>query len=58
VAVDAGPVGAGELAARLRAGEPAVVGRVADGTLLLDPRTMSDGEVEAAAAAAAAAIGE
>jgi L-seryl-tRNA(Ser) seleniumtransferase len=34
------------LAARLRAGEPPVIGRIADGALLLDPRTMTDDEVE------------
>ena len=38
------------LAARLRAGEPAVVGRVAHGRLWLDVLTVADGEVEALAA--------
>ncbi|HEX3317349.1 MAG TPA: L-seryl-tRNA(Sec) selenium transferase [Solirubrobacteraceae bacterium] len=36
------------LAARLRAGEPPIVGRIADGALLLDPRTLTDDEVELA----------
>ena len=44
------------LAARLRAGEPPVVARIADGRLILDPRTLADDEVDAAAAAARAAL--
>jgi len=40
-----------ELAAPLRLGEPPVVGIVRDGRLLLDCRTLSDAEVEEAAAA-------
>jgi L-seryl-tRNA(Ser) seleniumtransferase len=43
-----------ELAAPLRAGEPPVVGIVRDGRLLLDCRTLTDAEVEEAAAAVAA----
>jgi L-seryl-tRNA(Ser) seleniumtransferase len=43
------------LAARLRAGEPPVAGRIHDGRLLLDPRTLADDEVDAAAAAVARA---
>lgn len=39
------------LAATLRRGEPPVVGRIADGRLLLDPRTMTDEEADRAAAA-------
>ncbi|HEX6885429.1 MAG TPA: L-seryl-tRNA(Sec) selenium transferase [Planctomycetota bacterium] len=35
---------AGELAARLRAGEPCVFARVHEGALLLDPRTLHPGE--------------
>jgi L-seryl-tRNA(Ser) seleniumtransferase len=34
------------LAARLRAGDPPVIGRIADDAVLLDPRTMTDAEVE------------
>ncbi len=44
-----------ELAAPLRAGEPPVVGIVRDGRLLLDCRTLTDAEVDEAAAAVAAA---
>jgi L-seryl-tRNA(Ser) seleniumtransferase len=36
------------LAARLRTEEPPIVGRIADGALLLDPRTLTDDEVELA----------
>ena len=38
------------VAARLRAGDPAVVGRIEDGRLLLDPRTLTDEEAEVAGA--------
>ena len=44
-----------ELAAPLRLGAPSVVGVVRDGRLLLDCRTLSDTEAEAAAAAVKAA---
>jgi len=44
VAIDPGPAGADALAADLRAGDPAVVGRIHDGRLLLDPRTLTDDE--------------
>jgi L-seryl-tRNA(Ser) seleniumtransferase len=40
VVLDPGPLGADGLALRLRLGEPAVVARVADGRVLLDPRTL------------------
>jgi L-seryl-tRNA(Ser) seleniumtransferase len=43
------------LAARLRAHEPPVAGRIEDGRLLLDPRTLAGDEVEAVAAAVRAA---
>jgi L-seryl-tRNA(Ser) seleniumtransferase len=39
------------LAPALRAGDPAVVGRITDGRLLLDVRTLTDEETELAAAA-------
>jgi L-seryl-tRNA(Ser) seleniumtransferase len=55
-AVDPGGVGLDELARRLRAGDPPVIGRVREGWLLLDPRTLDDAEASAAAAAAAAAL--
>jgi L-seryl-tRNA(Ser) seleniumtransferase len=51
VAVEAG------LAAPLRAGEPPLVGRLADGRLLLDVRTLTDEEADLAAAAVHAARG-
>jgi len=53
VAVD-GPPDA--LAARLRLGDPPLVGRIERGRLLLDPRTLADDEVEPAAAALRAAL--
>ncbi|HEX6090661.1 MAG TPA: hypothetical protein VFZ13_10915, partial [Gemmatimonadales bacterium] len=40
VALDPGPLGADGLALRLRLGDPAVVARVADARVLLDPRTL------------------
>jgi L-seryl-tRNA(Ser) seleniumtransferase len=43
------------LAAALRAGEAPVIGRIADGRLLLDVRTLTDAEAELAAAAVRAA---
>ncbi|NUP70820.1 MAG: L-seryl-tRNA(Sec) selenium transferase, partial [Gemmatimonadaceae bacterium] len=42
-------------AAALRTGEPAVVGRVRDGRLLLDLRTIPDADVDALAGAVVAA---
>jgi hypothetical protein len=44
-----------ELVAPLRSAEPPVVGIVRDGRLLLDCRTLSDGDVDEAAQAVAAA---
>ncbi len=55
-AVDPGGLGADALTARLRAGDPPVVGRTRDGWLLLDPRTLSDAEADEAACAVAAAL--
>jgi L-seryl-tRNA(Ser) seleniumtransferase len=55
VALDPGPIGADALAAALRAGDPAVVGRIEDGRVLLDPRTLAPDELEPAAAAVRAA---
>jgi L-seryl-tRNA(Ser) seleniumtransferase len=40
-----------QLAARLRAADPPVVGRIQDGRLLLDPRTLADDEIPAVRAA-------
>ncbi|MDP1847729.1 MAG: L-seryl-tRNA(Sec) selenium transferase [Solirubrobacteraceae bacterium] len=56
VAIDPGPAGADVLAADLRAGEPAVVGRIHDGRLLLDPRTLTDDEAREVANAVRAAM--
>ena len=43
------------IAARLRGGDPPVVGRITDGVLLLDARTVLPGEDAALIAAVAAA---
>jgi L-seryl-tRNA(Ser) seleniumtransferase len=40
VALDPGPLGAENLALRLRLHDPAVVARIADGRVILDPRTL------------------
>src|SRR4051794_6126127 len=40
-----------ELAARLRAGDPPIVGRIQDGRLLLDPRTLAEDEIDLVRAA-------
>jgi L-seryl-tRNA(Ser) seleniumtransferase len=55
VALDAGPEGPDRLARALRDGEPPLVGRIHAGELVLDPRTLGDDELAAAAAAVAAA---
>jgi L-seryl-tRNA(Ser) seleniumtransferase len=56
VAIDPGPAGATALAADLRAGDPAVVGRLHDGRLLLDPRTLTDDEAREVARAVRAVL--
>ncbi len=56
VAIEPGPAGADALAAALRAGEPAVVGRIHDGRLLLDPRTLTDDEAREVARAVRAVL--
>ncbi len=48
--------GVDALAARLRAGEVPVIGRIEAGRLLLDPRTLTGDEVEAAGRAVVAAL--
>jgi len=55
VAVAAPGASPDELAARLRAGDPPVVGRIEAGRLLLDPRTLAPGELDTVAAAVRAA---
>jgi len=57
VALDPGPGGADAFAAALRAGDPPLVGRIQDGRLLLDPRTLTDEEADAAARVVLAARG-
>jgi L-seryl-tRNA(Ser) seleniumtransferase len=46
----------GPLAQALRTGYPALLGRIADGRLLIDPRTLADDELDPAASAIAAAM--
>ena len=46
VVVDPGAMSAGELAARLRAAPTPVIGRIHDGRLRLDPRTVLPGQAE------------
>jgi L-seryl-tRNA(Ser) seleniumtransferase len=46
VAVTSAAVGADELHARLRAGDPPIVARVRDEAVLLDPRTIAEVEVD------------
>ena len=58
VALDPGALGPDGLALRLRLGDPAVVARVADGRVLLDPRTLEPGSESTVAAVVAAALRE
>src|SRR4051812_31570310 len=51
VALRVAGLSADELAARLRGGDPPVVGRIEDDRLLLDPRTLTDEEAGEVAAA-------
>jgi hypothetical protein len=44
------------LAERLRAGTPTIIGRIEEGALLLDVRSVADSELEALARAVVAAI--
>jgi L-seryl-tRNA(Ser) seleniumtransferase len=53
LATDANPLA---IAQRLREHEPPLIGRIHDGRLLLDPRTLRDDELPLAGAAAAMAI--
>jgi L-seryl-tRNA(Ser) seleniumtransferase len=55
-AVDPGALALDELARRLRAGDPPLLGRARDGLLLLDPRTLTDDEARSAATAVVAAL--
>jgi L-seryl-tRNA(Ser) seleniumtransferase len=56
VAVNGGGRSAEALARALRGGDPPVIGRIQDGRLLLDPRTLTDEEVPQAAASIRAAL--
>ncbi|OAT85545.1 L-seryl-tRNA(Sec) selenium transferase [Desulfotomaculum copahuensis] len=58
VCVKPRPFTAERLAAALRAGDPAVIGRVQEDRLLLDVRTVQDGEREILAGAVTAALQE
>jgi L-seryl-tRNA(Ser) seleniumtransferase len=58
VTLDAGELGADGLALRLRLGDPILVARVADGLVVLDPRTLEPGSEPSVAAALAAALRE
>ena len=58
VALDAGALGADGLALRLRLGEPSVVARVAEGRVLLDPRTLPPDSAPAIGAALTAALAD
>jgi L-seryl-tRNA(Ser) seleniumtransferase len=51
IAVSLPGLSANELAARLRAADPPVIGRIEDDRLLLDPRTLADDEVPLVASA-------
>ncbi|HWH09982.1 MAG TPA: L-seryl-tRNA(Sec) selenium transferase [Solirubrobacteraceae bacterium] len=57
VELDPGPRGCDALAAVLRAGDPAVVGRIHGGRVVLDVRTLTDAEADAAATVVRAALG-
>jgi L-seryl-tRNA(Ser) seleniumtransferase len=58
VALDPGPLGPDGLALRLRVGQPSIVARVADGRVLLDPRTLPADAAAAIGAAIGAAVAE
>jgi L-seryl-tRNA(Ser) seleniumtransferase len=57
VAVRPEALGVDELARRMRTGEPAVVGRIGEDQLLLDPRTLLEGDDSRVLAALAGALG-
>jgi L-seryl-tRNA(Ser) seleniumtransferase len=58
VALRSGVLEAGELARRLRTGEPSVWGRVRKGWLLLDPRTVTEAELPEISAALRSALNQ
>jgi L-seryl-tRNA(Ser) seleniumtransferase len=51
VALEPGPIGADAMALRLRLGDPPVIARIADGRVLLDPRTIPEESLETVGAA-------
>lgn len=55
--IDPSELGADRLCERLRRGDPPVVARIASGSVILDPRTMTDGEAQIAGEAAHQALG-
>jgi L-seryl-tRNA(Ser) seleniumtransferase len=57
VAIRAKKISANRLEERLRAGDPPVVARIKEDALLLDARTVQDGEIKALAACVRAALG-
>jgi L-seryl-tRNA(Ser) seleniumtransferase len=56
VALDPGEIGAESLALRIRMADPPVVARVRDGLVLLDPRTLDEGEFPAVVGAVQQAL--
>jgi L-seryl-tRNA(Ser) seleniumtransferase len=56
VAVATGALAVGDAAARLRLGDPPLIARVRRGRLLLEVRTLADGEVDQAATAVTGAL--
>jgi L-seryl-tRNA(Ser) seleniumtransferase len=58
VSLDAGEMGPDGLALRLRVGDPAVIARVGDGRLLLDPRTLRQEDLAAVGVALTQALRE
>lgn len=58
VALDPGELGATGLALRLRLGNPPVIARVQEDTVLLDPRTLSENAIPEVSGAVIRALGE
>jgi L-seryl-tRNA(Ser) seleniumtransferase len=56
VVLDPGPIGAATLALKLRLGSPAIIGRVQDEQVMLDPRTLPAERLDAIGAAVARAL--
>ncbi len=57
VTIDPRAVSLGELEARLRCGEPPIITRIKDDRLLIDPRTLVDGDAETIVGALRLALG-